>query len=55
MEFKFDLVNWKKVCEPIQSGGLGIKNLVLFNHAFLGKWLWRYAVKGRLCGEEWWL
>ena len=55
VEFKFDLVNWKKVCEPIQSGGLGIKNLVLFNHAFLGKWLWRYAVKGRLCGEEWWL
>jgi hypothetical protein len=40
-EFKFHLVNWPKVCSPISSGGLGIRNLRLFNKALLGKWLWR--------------
>jgi hypothetical protein len=42
-KFKFHLVNWWKVCSPIQEGGLGIRNLRCFNHALLGKWLWRYA------------
>jgi len=42
-EFKFHLVNWAKVCSPISSGGLGIRNLRIFNKALLGKWLWRYA------------
>jgi hypothetical protein len=30
-EFKFHLVNWSKVCSPISSGGLGIRNLRIFN------------------------
>jgi hypothetical protein len=30
-EFKFHLVNWSKVCSPISSGGLGIRNLRFFN------------------------
>jgi hypothetical protein len=42
-EFKFHLVNWRKVCSPIREGGLGIRNLRCFNRALLGKWLWRYA------------
>jgi hypothetical protein len=42
-EFKFHLVNWSKVCSPISSGGLGIRNLRFFNKALLGKWPWRYV------------
>jgi hypothetical protein len=49
-EFKFHLVNWRKVCSPIREGGLGIPNLRSFNRALLGKWLWRYANEP----EAWW-
>ena len=42
-DFKFHLVNWPKVCSSVREGGLGIRNLRCFNHALLGKWLWRYA------------
>jgi hypothetical protein len=42
-EFKYHLVSWSKVCYPISEGGLGIRNLRIFNKALLGKWLWRYA------------
>jgi hypothetical protein len=44
-EPKFHLVHWKKVCEPLQNGGLGICNLTIFNKALLGKWLWRYGTE----------
>ena len=30
-DFKYYLVGWRRVCEPIQIGGLGIWDLVLFN------------------------
>ena len=40
---KRHLVNWSKVCSPIQSGGLAIQNLRYFNEALLGKWLWRFG------------
>ena len=26
-EIKFHLVSWSKICEPIQNGGLGVKDL----------------------------
>ena len=41
-EFKYHLVSWSKVCSPVSVGGLGIRNLLMFNRALLGKWLWRY-------------
>jgi exonuclease III len=40
---KFHLVNWSQVCQPLKMGGLGVRNLRLFNQALLGKWLWRYG------------
>ena len=44
-EFKYHLVSWRNVCEPLQNGGLGIRNLVHFNKELLGKWLWYYALE----------
>ncbi|XP_042988327.1 syntaxin-32-like isoform X2 [Carya illinoinensis] len=44
-EKKFHLVSWKKVCQPLDGGGLGIKDLKVFNRALLGKWLWRYHLE----------
>ena len=41
-----------KICESTKSGGLGIKNLVVFNQALLGKW--RNAIERGLCGEGSW-
>ena len=37
--FKYLLVAWEKVCLPIKMGGLGIRSVVSFNQALLGKWL----------------
>ena len=36
-EPKIHLVNWAKVCKPLQVGGLGIRRLGSFNFALLGK------------------
>jgi len=48
-EFRFHLVNWKMICVPIQQGGLGIRDVVLFNRAFLGK-CFGVLLRRRLCG-----
>jgi hypothetical protein len=42
-EFKFHLVNWRTIRAPIQQGGLGLRRIIPFNQALLGKWLWRFA------------
>ena len=44
-ELKIHLVNWAKVCRPLQVKGLGIRRLENFNSALLGKWLWRYGME----------
>ena len=49
-EFKFHLVNWSKICMTMEAGGLGVRNLIHFNQALLGKWLWRFANEG----TAWW-
>ena len=36
---KIPLMEWAKVCMPMQNGGLGIRRLRQFNYALLGKWL----------------
>lgn len=35
-KFKFHLVKWNKIREPLQCGELGIGNLILFNQTLLG-------------------
>lgn len=32
-------VGWQKVCRPFNEAGLVIKNLEIFNKAFIGKWI----------------
>uniref|UniRef100_A0A2N9IL89 Reverse transcriptase zinc-binding domain-containing protein n=1 Tax=Fagus sylvatica TaxID=28930 RepID=A0A2N9IL89_FAGSY len=44
-EFKHHLMGWDKVCTPKEKGGLGVRNLTLFNKALLGKWLWRFGLE----------
>jgi hypothetical protein len=34
-------ISWEHVCQPKDKGGLGVKNLELFNHSLLYKWKWR--------------
>ena len=41
---RYHLVAWDKICQAKSSGGLGVRCLVTFNRALLGKWLWRFAL-----------
>ncbi|XP_058748653.1 uncharacterized protein LOC131621636 [Vicia villosa] len=36
-----DWISWATVCKHHEDGGLGVKDLDLFNIALLTKWLWR--------------
>jgi hypothetical protein len=44
-DIKIPLVSWTKVCTPFTQGGLGVRDLIVFNKALLGKWLWRFGVE----------
>ena len=34
---RYHLVAWESICRPIESGGLGVRRLITFNRALLGK------------------
>jgi hypothetical protein len=44
-EFKYHFVRWFTMCTLISEGGLGIRNLLRFNCAIFGKWLWCYELE----------
>ena len=61
-EFIFHLFNWQIICAPIQQRGLGVREVLYFNKALLGKWLRQFAMEeqalwrtvvARKCGCEW--
>ncbi|KAL6516895.1 hypothetical protein OROHE_018183 [Orobanche hederae] len=39
---KLSWVKWGIICKSKEEGGLGVKDLGLFNKALLGKWAWRF-------------
>ena len=52
MNLSYILVKWDKVCAAMANGGLGIRNLTIFNKALLEKY---YGVLGLRhdIGEGW--
>ena len=38
------LINWTSICQPKNSGGLGIQKIKEKNIAFLGKWWWKFQI-----------
>lgn len=53
MSRKPALVSWEEVCRPKHSGGLGIKNLLLWNTDALGVHVWNVANKKDMLWVKW--
>lgn len=50
---KIAWLRWEEVCRSKKEGGLGVKNLSMFNRALLKKWVWRFLTeKGETVGES---
>lgn len=44
---KMAWIRWARLCLPKESGGMGIRNMELFNVSLLGKWKWRFQKSNR--------
>lgn len=40
---QMSLIAWEKICQPYEKGGLGIRNLKLFNQSLVLKAVWQVA------------
>ena len=40
---KIPWVKWADICLPKTDGGLGIKDILKFNVALMGRWIWAFA------------
>lgn len=47
------MVCWDNVCQPKQSGGLGLKDIYLWNIAAIGKHVWHLALKKDILWVKW--
>ncbi|GAU27711.1 hypothetical protein TSUD_126570 [Trifolium subterraneum] len=52
LEGKICWVKWDTICLPKDRGGLGIKNLDLFNLSLLSKWKWRCLTEPNVLWSE---
>ncbi|GKA52480.1 RNA-directed DNA polymerase, eukaryota, reverse transcriptase zinc-binding domain protein [Tanacetum coccineum] len=46
-------VAWKSICKPKDQGGLGLKNLQIWNQALLAKQVWNIASKNDTLWVKW--
>jgi len=49
---KLALVGWPKICQPIQCGRLGFKEVLAWNKAFCTRWIWK-LVHGESVFSQW--
>lgn len=51
-ERKIHWVAWKKLCKPKEAGGIGFRDMKMFNWALLGKQAWRLAISQGSLAEQ---